>query len=116
MQNFTETFNEQFKQLVDVQTKSLEPMRIFASLTTDVAEKLARQNYAVAGDVLDFAAKSAQLPMSGDEVQELMSAQAAEVSTFTETMNSRATEYADIAKQFSAEATEATEAATAAFK
>ena len=116
MQNFTETMNEQFKQLFDMQAKSLEPMRIFAGLSTDAAEQLARQNYAVAGDMLEYATKSANLPLSGDNLQEVASAQVAEASTFAELMGTRATEYADMAQAFSTKARDAAEAATASFK
>lgn len=116
MQNVTEVMNEQFKQLFDMQAKSLEPMRIFAGLSTDAAEKVARQNYAVVGDVLDYASKSANLPLSGDDFQEVATAQVAEASTFAELMGTRATEYADMAQEFGNKAKEATEAATASFK
>ena len=116
MQNFTETMNEQFKQLFDMQTKSLEPMRIFAGFSTDAVEQLARQNYAVAGDMLEYATKSANLPLSGDNIQEVASAQVAEASTFAELMGTRATEYADMAQALSTKARDAAEAATASFK
>lgn len=117
MQNFTETMNEQFKQLFDLQAKSLEPMRIFAGLSSDAVEQIARKNYAVAGDVLEFATKAANLPLSSDNLQEVSSAQIAEASTFAELMGTRATEYADMAQTFGTKAREAAEAAaTASFK
>ena len=116
MQNFTENMNEQFKQMFDLQTRSLEPLRIFAGLSTDAVEQVARQNYAVAGDMLEFATKSANLPLSGDDVQDVVSAQVAEASTFAELMGTRATEYADLAQNFSTKAREATEAAAGTFK
>lgn len=116
MQNFTENMNEQIKQMFDLQAKSLEPLRIFAGLSTDAAEQVARQHYAVAGDVLEFATKSANLPLSGDDLQEVTSAQVAEASTFAELMGTRATEYADMAQAFSAKAKEAAEAAAKSFK
>lgn len=116
MQNFTENMNEQFKTFSDLQAKSLEPMRIFASLSADAAEKFARHSHAVAGDVLDFAAKSANLPLAGDNIQDVTAAQAAEVSTFTELMNTRATEYSEMAQSFASQAKEAAESATSSFK
>lgn len=116
MQNINENMNDQFKQLLDMQTKSLEPLRIFASLATDAAEQVARQNYAVVGDVLDYSAKAANLPLSSDNVSEVASAQMAESSTFAELMNTRATEYADLAQSFSVKVREAAETATASFK
>ena len=116
MQNITETMTEQFKQVFDMQAKSLEPMRIFAGVTTDAVEQFARQNYAVAGDVLEYATKSANLPLSGDDFQDVASAQVAEASTFAELMGTRATEYADMAQSLSTKAREAAEAATASLK
>lgn len=116
MQNFTENMNEQFKNLFDLQAKSLEPLRIFAGLTTDAAEQVARQNYAVAGDVLEYATKSANLPLSGDNIQEVASAQVAEASTFAELMGNRATEYADMAQTFATQAKEAADSAAVSFK
>jgi len=116
MQNITDTMNEQFKQLFDMQTRSMEPLRIFASLNTDVAEQIARQNHAVAGDVLEYATKSANLPLSGDDLKDVASAQVAEASTFAELMGTRATEYAEMAQSYSDKAKEAAEAASASFK
>ncbi|MFK7858576.1 MAG: hypothetical protein AB8B64_07140 [Granulosicoccus sp.] len=116
MQNITENMNEQFKQLLDLQTRALEPFRIFAGMSADAAEQVARQNYAVAGDVLEYATKSANLPLSGDDLQNVASAQVAEASTFAELMGTRATEYADMAQAFSTKAKEATEAAASSFK
>ena len=116
MQNVTETMNEQFKQLFEMQSKSLEPMRLFASLSADAAEQVARQNYAVAGDFLEYAVKSVNMPLSGDDLQEVASAHVAEATTFAELMGTRATEYADMAQTFGTKAREVTETATASFK
>ena len=116
MQNISETMNEQFKQLFEMQSKSLEPMRVFASMTADAAEQVARQNYAVAGDVLEYAVKSVNMPLTGDDLQEVASAHVAEASSFAELMGTRATEYADMAQSFGNKAREATESAAASFK
>ena len=47
---------------------------------------------------------------------EITSAQTAEAKAFVELMNSRATEYSDLAQQFQAKAKEATESVSASFK
>ena len=116
MQNFTETMNEQFKQFFDLQTKSPEPMRAFASLSADAVEQVARQNYAVAGDVLEYAVKNVNMPLTGDDLQGVASAQVAEATTFAELMGTRANEYAEMAQSFGDKAREATETAAASFK
>ena len=116
MLNITENVNEQFKQLFDMQAKALEPARIFASLSTDAAEQFARQNYAVAGDFIDYVSKTANLPLSGDNLQDVASAQVAEASTFAELLGNRATEYADMTQNFSNKAREAAETAVSSVK
>lgn len=116
MTNVSENINEQFKQLLDMQTKSLEPLRIFAGFAADTAEQMARQNYAVAGDVLEYSAKAANLPLSSDNFSDVASTQMADNSTFAELMNTRASEYADMAQAFGTKAREAAEAAAASYK
>ncbi len=116
MQNIIDNMNEQFKQMFDAQSGGLEPLRAFAALSTETAEQFARHNYAVAGDFLEFATKSANLPLSGDDVQAVAAAQAAEVTSFAELMGTRATEYSDMAQAFGTKARDVAETATASFK
>lgn len=116
MINMTETMNEQFKQMVELQTRSMEPMRVFATVAAEAAEQMMRKNYAVAGDVVDFAAKQAHLPLSSENLTDVATAQMAEVNTFAELMNTRATEYAELAQQFSGKVKEATDSVAASFK
>jgi len=116
MLNMTENMNEQFKQLFDLQTRSLEPLRVFAGLSTDAAEQMARHNHAIAGDILEYTTKAANLPLSGDNLQDVAAAQVAEASTFTELMNTRATEFADLTQSFNTKAREAAETAVSAYK
>ncbi len=115
MINMTDTMNEQVKQMMDMQARSLEPMRVFASVAVEAAEKVARQNYAVAGDVLEFSTKQVQLPLSTDNLSDVASAQMAESNAFIELMNGRATEYADMAQQLSTKMREAAESVSASF-
>lgn len=116
MQNVSESINEQFKQMLELQTKAMEPLRIFASFNTDAVEQVARQNYAVAGDMLEYATKTANLPLSGDNLQDVAAAQSEQASTFAELMGTRATEYADMAQNVATQAKEAVESASKAFK
>lgn len=116
MINVTENLNEQFKQFMDLQAQSLEPMRAFATMATEAAEQVARQNYAVAGDVLEYTTKAANLPLSGDNFSDIASAQVAETSTFAELMGTRATEYSNMAQAFGEKAREAAETAAASYK
>ncbi len=116
MSNYSETLQEQFKQFGDLQMKGLEPMRIFAGLAADTFEQVARKHHEVAGDVVDYAVRQINLPLSGQEPVEVMSAQAAENSAFAEVMSARANEYLELASEFGTKAQQAAEAASASIK
>ena len=116
MKNVTDNMNDQVKQMMDMQSRTLEPMRAFAAVAADAVEQIARKNYAVIGDVLEFSTKQIHLPLSSENMTDITSAQAAEAKAFVELMNSRATEYSDLAQQFSAKAKEASESVSASFK
>ena len=114
--NVTDNMNDQIKQLTDLQSRTLEPMRAFAAVAADAFEQIARKNYAVVGDVLEFSTKQVHLPLSSENLTDVTSAQATEAKAFVELMNSRATEYSDLAQQFQAKAKEASESVSASFK
>ena len=114
--NVTDNMNDQIKQLTDLQSRTLEPLRSFSSVAADAVEQIARKNYAVVGDVLEFSIKQVKLPLSSENLTDVTSAQATEAKAFVELMNSRATEYSDLAQQFQAKAKEASESVSASFK
>ena len=116
MNNVTNNMNDQFKQLTDLQSRTLEPMRVFASVAIDAVEQIGRKNYAVMGDVLEFSTRQVHLPLSGESLTDVASAQVADANAFVELMNSRASEYADIAQLFSSKVKETTESVSASFK
>ena len=114
----TATLNDQFKQLTDLQTSALEPVRVFAAVAADAVEQIARKNYAVVGDVLEYSVKQVNLPLSSDNLSDVTSAQVAEANALAEVLKSRATEYSDLAQQFQAKAKakETNESISASFK
>ena len=116
MKNVTDNMNDQFKQMMDMQSRTLEPMRVFAAVAADAVEQIARKNYAVMGDVLEFSTKQVHLPLSSENLTDVTTAQTAEANAFVELMNSRATEYADLAQQFTGKVKEASESISASFK
>ncbi len=113
MNDVVNNMNDQFKQMMDVQTRALEPMRVFAGLTADVVEQIARKNYAVMGDVLEFSTKQVQLPLSSENLADVSSAQVAQTNAFVELMKSRVNEYAEMTQQFSGKIQDASQSVTA---
>lgn len=115
MINMTDTMNDQVKQMMDMQARGLEPVRAFAAIAVEAAEKVARQNHAVLGDVIEFSTKQANLPLSSDNLSDIASAQTTENNSFVELMNGRVTEYADMTQQFGVKMREAAEGVSASF-
>ena len=112
----TASLNDQFKQLTDLQSSAIEPVRVFAAAAADAVEQIARKNYAVVGDVLEYSIRQVNLPLSSDNLSDVTSAQVAEANALVEVLKSRATEYSDLAQQFQAKAKEANESVSASFK
>lgn len=111
-----QSFNDQVKQMTEMQAKSLEPMRIFGGLAADAIEQVVRQNYAVMGDFVEYTVKQAKLPVSGENASDVMSAQMAEASAFGEKMSTRASEYAELATNLTERARKAADDASASLK
>lgn len=92
------TFTENFEKLTDLQKQGLEPVRNFTAFAIDAFEKLARQNYAFCGDVLEFAVQQAKLPVDVTEPKELFERQVASTKAFAELLKERADEYVELGK------------------
>lgn len=92
------TFSENFEQFADLQKQGLEPVRNFTQFAVDAFEKLARQNYAFAGDVLEFAVAQAKLPVDVSEPKDLFERQVASSKAFAELLTNRANEYVELGK------------------
>ena len=106
--------NDQMKQFAELQAKSMEQMLPFATLAADATSKLLRKNYEVMGDWVDFTVAQSQLPLKGDAPSEVAEAQMAAAKNLSETMTTRATEYAEMAKSWGEQAQATTEQATTA--
>lgn len=112
----TENLNDQMKQFVELQQKSLEPMRIFGGLAVEAFEQMSRKNHAVAGDVVDFSVKQSGLALNGENINETASAQMAESKAFAELMNQRSSEYVDMFNALGGKVRDASSEAAEAFK
>lgn len=91
-------FTETFEKLSSFGTEGLEPVREAAGVAVDGLEQLARTNYAVAGDVLEFAVETARMPLSVAEPRELFDRQMAATKAFSEVIAQRANEYVTLGK------------------
>ena len=93
------SFVENFEKFSDLQKQGLEPIRDFTVFAVDAFEKLARKNYALAGDVLEFGLAQAKLPVDIAEPKELFERQVATGKAFAELLTVRANEYVELGKE-----------------
>jgi len=89
---------EQFQKYVDFQREAFEPFRAFSDVAAQTFEKLARQNYAVLGDYVEFAVEQAKLPTQVADLNDYLGKQMANTRAFGEKLAKRTQEYAEIAR------------------
>lgn len=92
------SFVENFEKMTEMQKQGLEPMRNLTTFAVEAFEKLARQNYAFCGDVLEFAVAQAKLPVDVAEPKELFERQVAQSKAFAALLTDRANEYVELGK------------------
>jgi phasin family protein len=111
MSTATPNMTDQLQKMMDLQKEALEPMRAYTTLAAETFERLARQNYAVIGDYINFAVDQARLPARAADPTELFTKQFDAMRAFSEQLTRRSQEYMEIASAVSSK-TQATVAAT----
>lgn len=99
------SFVDNLEQFSELQKQGLEPVRDFTVFAVEAFEKIARQNYALAGDVLDFAVSQAKLPVDISEPKDLFERQVASNKAFAELLTDRANEYVELGKNLKDQST-----------
>lgn len=92
------SYLENFEKMADLQKQGLEPIRNFNVFAVEAFEKLVRQNYAFAGDILEFAVAQVKLPVDVSEPKDLFEAQVASNKAFAELLTDRANQYVELGK------------------
>ena len=100
--------NEQFAKFTAFQADAIAPFTTFGGVAAETFEKLARQNYAVIGDYVEFAVNQAKLPADIKDVNDLVGRQIESTRDFSEKLTARFQEYAAIARTAQNEAQDAT--------
>ncbi len=93
------TFVENIEKFADLQQQGLEPVRELTALAVETFEKVARKNYALYGDILEFTVSQARLPLDVQEPRELFERQVASGRAFAELLAERAEEYAELGRE-----------------
>ena len=88
--------HESTARLADVQSRGVENAFALARAATSVFERIARQNYAVMGDVVDYSLEQIRIPTRHADPRAVIEAQAAGTRGLAERARVRADEYAAI--------------------
>ncbi len=94
-------FTKNFEKLTDLQELGVESARNLSAFAVEAFEKLTRQNYALAGDVLELAVEQAKVPADVSAPEELIERQVAIAKSFGERLTDRARGYFELGKEFS---------------
>ena len=91
------TLTDQLEQLAELQQKNLEPVRHLNDAALSAFERIARKNYELMGDMVEYAVAQSRGQLEPGSVQERYARQLAEAQAFAERLGTRAAEYAELA-------------------
>ena len=93
------TANEQFAEMQKKTLEGLEPMQNMSAVAAEAFERIARKNYELMGDLVDYAVKQVKTPVDPTKPQEAYEQHLAETKAFAEKVNTRANEYVELASE-----------------
>jgi hypothetical protein len=91
------TVSEQFAEMQKKTLESLEPMKNMNSLAAEAFERIARKNYALMGDLVEYAVAQVKMPSADANLQEVYEKRVADTKAFAEKVSERAAEYVALA-------------------
>ena len=89
--------NEQFAEMQKKTLESLEPMQNLNSVAAQAFEKIARKNYDLMGDLVDYAVAQVQMPEGKTDMKDVYEQRVADTKAFADKVNARAAEYVELA-------------------
>ncbi len=89
--------NKPFADLQKKTLESLEPLQDMNAVAAEAFERIARKNYDLMGDLVDYAVAQVKTPANTTNPQEAYEQRVAETKAFAEKVNVRANEYVAIA-------------------
>ena len=93
------SMNEQFAEMQKKTMESLEPMQNMNSVAAQAFERIARKNYDLMGDLVDYAVAQVKVPESDTDIQAAYEQRVADTQAFAEKVNARAAEYVELASE-----------------
>ena len=89
--------NKPFADLQKKTLESLEPLQDMNAVAAEAFERIARKNYDLMGDLVDYAVAQVKTPANTTNPQEAYEQGVAETKAFAEKVNARAAEYVALA-------------------
>ena len=89
--------NEQLSEMQKKAMESLEPMQNMNAVAAEAFERIARKNYELMGDLVDYAVAQVKTPVDPANLQEAYEQSASETKAFVEKVKARASEYVELA-------------------
>ncbi len=89
--------NEQFAEMQKKTLESLEPMKNMNNVAAEAFERIARKNYDLMGDLVEYAVAQVKVPSADANPQEVYEQRVADTKAFAEKVNERAAEYVALA-------------------
>jgi len=91
------TVNEQLAEMQKKSLESLEPLQNMNTVAAEAFERIARKNYDLMGDLVDYAVAQVKLPEGETDIQQVYEQRVAETKAFADKVNERAAEYVALA-------------------
>ena len=89
--------NEQFAEMQKKTLESLEPIQNMNAVAAEAFERIARKNYDLMGDLVEYAVAQVKTPVNTTNPQEVYEQRMTETKAFAEKVNARAAEYVALA-------------------
>lgn len=93
------SMNEQFAEMQKKTMENLEPVQNMNSVAAQAFERIARKNYDLMGDLVDYAVAQVKVPESDADMKDVYEQRVAETQAFAEKVNARAAEYVELASE-----------------
>jgi len=87
------TVDQQFAEMQKKTLESLEPMQNMNTVAAQAFERIARKNYDLMGDLMEYAVAQVKVPQPDANMQEVYEQRVAETKAFADKVNERAAEY-----------------------
>lgn len=89
--------NDQFAEMQKKTMESLGPMQNMNTVAAEAFERIARKNYDLMGDLVEYAVAQVKMPSAEADIHQMYEKRVADTKAFADKVNARAAEYVVLA-------------------